>query len=310
MSPPSLPPPSVPLVDRAELARFAWLSIGAAVTTVGLKTLAWQLTGSVGLLSDALESLVNLLAAVVALLVVKIAASPPDAEHQHGHDKAEYFSSGLEGALIMVAAISIVAAAIPRLFAPQPLEAVGLGLGVSAAASLVNLVVGRILVRTGKKHRSITLEADGHHLLTDVWTSVGVIVGVAAVQLTGLLWLDPVLAILVAVQILWTGAKLLRRSGMGLLDTSVPPEERVVIEAALDTFKTEGVSWHALRTRQSGPRRFIVVHVLVPGEWTVQRGHDMLERIEAALRETGPGTSVTTHMEPREDARAYTDQEL
>lgn len=307
-SPAPLAPP--PLEHRSHLARFAWLSIGAAVTTVALKTLAWQLTGSVGLLSDALESLVNLLAAVVALVVIRVAASPPDAEHPHGHDKAEYFSSGLEGALIIVAAISIVATAFPRLFAPAALEQVGLGLGVSAVASLVNLVVGRTLVRTGKTHRSITLEADGHHLLTDVWTSVGVIVGVAAVQLTGLLWLDPVLAILVALQILWTGAKLLRRSGMGLLDTSVPPEERAVIEAQLDRFKAEGVSWHALRTRQSGPRRFIVVHVLVPGSWTVQRGHDVLERIESALRETGPGTSVTTHLEPLEDARAYTDQEL
>ena len=283
------PPPAPP--NRGHLARYAWLSIAAAFTTIALKTVAWQLTGSVGLLSDALESLVNLVAAVVALIVVKYAAAPPDAEHEHGHDKAEYFSSGLEGALIMVAAVSIVASAVPRLLAPQPLESVGLGLAVSAAASLVNLLVGRKLIGVGKKERSITLEADGHHLMTDVWTSGGVIVGVA-------------------LQILWTGGKLMKRSGMGLLDTSVTAEERHVIEAALDAFKTDGVDWHALRTRQAGSRRFIVVHVLVPGDWTVQRGHDLLERVETALRATAPGTSVTTHLEPLEDARAYGDQGL
>lgn len=293
-----------------DLTRYAWMSIAAGFTTLGLKMLAWWMTGSVGLLSDALESIVNVVAAIVALLALRVAASPPDAEHEYGHNKAEYFSSGLEGALIIAAAIAIVASAVPRLLQPRQLEAVSLGLVVSTAASVVNLVVGRILIQRGKKHRSITLEADGHHLMTDVVTSVGVIVGVAATQITGFLRLDPLIAIGVALQIMWTGGRLLHRSGMGLLDTSVTKEERVAIEAALDRYRAEGASWHALRTRKSGSRRFITVHILVPGGWTVQRGHDLLERLEEDLRALEPSTTVITHLEPLEDKRAHADQEL
>lgn len=293
-----------------DLTRYGWLSVGAGVTTLALKLLAWWLTGSVGLLSDALESIVNVVAALVAVWVLRVAAAPPDVEHEHGHDKAEYFSSGLEGALILAAAIAIIVSAVPRLLAPRPLEAVSVGLVVSTGASAVNLAVSRILLRAGRRHRSITLEADGRHLMTDVWTSAGVMVGVAAVQLTGLLWLDPVLAIGVALQITWTGGRLLHRSGMGLLDSSVAKEDRAAIEAVLERYRAEGATWHALRTRLSGARRFVSVHVLVPGDWTVKRGHDLLERLEADLRATAPMTTVMTHLEPVEDESAYADTEL
>ncbi len=293
-----------------DLVRFGWVSLAAGITTLTLKALAFWLTGSVGLLSDAVESIVNVVAAIVAIWVLRVAAAPPDEEHEHGHHKAEYFSSGLEGALIVVAAFSIIASAVPRLITPRPLEAVTLGLGVSAGASLVNLGVGLKLLRTGRRVRSITLEADGHHLLTDVWTSAGVIVGVAATYLTGWLILDPLLAIAVALQILRTGWKLLHRSGMGLLDTSVSPEDRAAIVAVLDRYQAEGARWHALRTRLAGPRRFVSVHVLVPGDWTVKRGHDLLERLESDIRATSPMTTVITHLEPLEDEAAYTDLSL
>lgn len=297
-------------IETIDLSRYAWLSIAAGLVTLGLKAVAWRVTGSVGLLSDALESIVNVVAALAAFWALRVAATPPDAEHQHGHDKAEYFSSGFEGALIIVAALAIVATAVPRLVAPRPLETVGAGLVVSAVASLINLAVGRYLIIVGKRHGSITLEADGRHLLTDVWTSAGVIVGVALVSLTGFLRLDPLLAIGVALHILATGWSLVRRSGMGLLDTAVPEAERAAIEAVLDRYRVEGAIWHALRTRQSGARRFVSVHVLVPGRWTVRRGHDLLERIETELRQLTPRMTVLTHLEPIEDERAYADEEL
>lgn len=292
------------------LTRYAWLSIAAGVTTLGLKTVAWRLTGSIGLLSDAIESIVNVVAAIVALWALTVAAAPPDEEHEHGHYKAEYFSSGFEGALIIFAAVAIIVSAVPRLLAPQPLEQLSVGLVVSAGASVVNLVVGQILIRTGRKYGSITLEADGHHLMTDVWTSVGVIVGVALAGFTGWIWLDPLLAIFVALQILRTGYKLVRRSGMGLLDTAVPKDVRATIEAVLDRYRAEGALWHALRTRQAGQRCFVSVHILVPGAWTVERGHDLLECLEADLHEAVPMMTVLTHLEPIEDERAYDDAGL
>ncbi len=291
--------------SRGSLARYAWMSIGAAVVTIALKSTAYVLTGSVGLLSDALESIVNLVAAIVALFALRFASLPPDAEHPHGHDKVEYFSSGLEGALIFVAALTIIVSAIPRFVNPVELTEVGVGLAVSVAASAVNLVAARALIRAGKEHASITLEADGHHLMTDVWTSVGVLVGVGAVKLTGENRLDPVIAMAVAVHILWAGFKLVRRSASGLLDTALPTEELQAIEAKLAPFRTDDVTWHAVKTRQSGSRRFVSLHVLVPGSWSIQRGHDLVERIEAAIRETGPRTFVMTHIEPIEDQRAY-----
>lgn len=293
-----------------DLRRFALISIAAAIATILLKGAAWWLTGSVGLLSDAIESFVNLAGALMALWMLYIAAQPADAEHPHGHDKAEYFSSAFEGFLIVVAAVSIGYTAVNRLMHPQPLEAVGFGLLVSVLASAVNFGVARILLRAGTEHRSITLEADAHHLMTDVWTSVGVIGGVALVWLTGLNWLDPVIALLVAANIVWTGWQLMRRSASGLMDVALPASERARIERILATFGGDGVRFHALRTRQAGRRAFISVHVLVPGDWSVKAAHDYSERIEAALREQFPHVNVTTHLEPIEDPLSMADESL
>lgn len=294
----------------AHLKPFAWLSIGAALTTMGLKTWAWWLTGSVGLLSDAMESLVNLAGALMALWMLTVAAQPADERHAYGHGKAEYFSSAFEGMLILLAALSIAYAAVGRLLQPQPLEALGLGLAVSVLASLINLVTGWVLLRAGRAHRSITLEADGQHLLTDVWTSVGVLLGLAAVWATGWLWLDPVLALVVAANILWTGFRLVHRSASCLMDEALPPEQLERIGATLAIYEARGLAFHALRTRQAGTRAFVSLHVLVPGRWSVQHGHDMAEEIEAAIRACLPHAHVTTHLEPLEDPLSLEDQEL
>lgn len=293
-----------------DLTRYAWLSIAAAGVTIVLKGVAWWLTGSVGLLSDAMESFVNLAGALMALAMLTLAMRPADAGHPHGHGKAEYFSSAFEGLLILIAALSIGYAAIDRLMAPRPLEAIGPGLAVSALASLVNLGVARILLRVGRAHRSITLEADAHHLMTDVWTSVGIIFGVALVALTGWLWLDPVIALGVAVNILWTGWNLLHRSAGGLMDASLPREELLAIDAVLDRYRAQGLAFHALRTRQAGSDAFATLHVLVPGAWTVQAGHDWCERLERDLAEVVPRLHVTTHLEPIEDPASLDDVDL
>jgi len=292
------------------LARFAWLSIAAAVTTIAMKTVAWRMTGSVGLLSDALESVVNLVAAIMTLLMVTLAARPPDEEHAYGHSKAEYFSSIVEGALILVAALAIAWAATDRLLHPQPLEQAGLGLVVSAGASLVNLVVARVLFAAGRLHRSIALEADAHHLMTDVWTSAGVLVGIGVVAVTGWTVLDPLVAIGVAINIVWTGVQLIRRSALGLLDTALPEGERALLQQVLDRHDAAYVRFHAVRTRQAGARRFVSMHVLVPGEWTVTRGHRLLEQIEAEIRAALPGSTVLTHLEAMEDPASWEDQGL
>ena len=297
-------------MPHATLIRYAWLSIAAALSTILLKGWAWWLTGSVGMLSDALESFVNLAGAMMALAMLSVAAMPADDNHAHGHGKAEYFSSGFEGLLILIAAVSIGYAAIDRLLNPQPLEAIGIGLAVSVAASIINLATSRILMDVGRKYRSITLEADAHHLRTDVWTSAGVIVGVGLVWLSGWLWLDPVIALLVALNIIWTGWQLLQRSAAGLMDVSVPVEDLKAIEGVLDSYRRQGLDFHALRTRQAGSRAFISLHVLVPGEWTVQLGHDWSERIEADIRQAVPHAHTTTHLEPKEDPVSLADQEL
>jgi cation diffusion facilitator family transporter len=294
--------------DRSSLTKYAWLSIGAALSTIFLKTLAFLLTGSVGLLSDAAESVVNLIGAIVALVMLTIAARPADASHAHGHSKAEYFSSGIEGVLIVIAAIFIAAAAINRLLNPQPLEEVGIGLIVAVAASTINFFVSRVLLRAGKRYKSITLEADAKHLMTDVWTSVGVIGGVAAVAITGWLPLDPIIALLVAANILWTAYGLLRRSAQGLMDASLPTAEQAIVVKVLDSYKTQGVDYHALRTRQAASRGFISFHLLVPGSWTVQRGHAMLDQIENEICQALPGASVTAHLEPLEDPVSFEDK--
>jgi cation diffusion facilitator family transporter len=301
-------------MERSSLTRYAWLSIGAALATIGLKSLAYLLTGSVGLLSDAVESLVNLAAASMALFMLIIAARPADDEHQYGHSKAEYFASSVEGILILVAAAAIGYAAARRMIHPQAIEQAGIGLIVSTGASAVNLVVARILLRAGKTHSSITLEADARHLMTDVWTSVGVIAGVGGVALTGWQILDPIVAIGVAVNIVWTGVRLMRRSVEGLMDVALSPEDSGKVQKVLDKYKDkykeQGVEFHALRTRQAAGRRFVSVHVLVPGKWTTHKGHHLLEDIEAEIREALPGANVITHLEPLEDPVSFQDMEI
>jgi cation diffusion facilitator family transporter len=294
----------------ASLKRYAWLSIAAALATILLKGGAWWLTGSVGMLSDALESFVNLAGAMMALAMLSLAAQPADDNHAHGHGKAEYFSSAFEGLLIFLAAAGIAYAAIERLLNPQPLEAVAIGLAVSVVASVVNLITSRILMGVGRKYKSIALEADAHHLLTDVWTSAGVIVGVGLVWATGWLWLDPVIALLVALNIIWTGWQLLQRSAAGLMDVSIPETDIRAIEDILDRYRQQGLEFHALRTRQAGTRAFISFHILVPGMWSVQLGHDWSERIEADIRQAISYAHITTHLEPKEDPVSLEDQHL
>lgn len=297
--------------NRASLTKFAWLSIGAAICTIALKTGAYFLTGSVGLLSDAIESLVNLVGAGMALLMLSIAARPADEDHVYGHTKAEYFASSTEGFLILGAAVGIIGAAVQRLIQPREIEQLGLGLVVSIAASLINLIVARILLRAGKQRKSITLEADADHLMTDVWTSVGVIGGVGVVGLTGWNILDPIVAIIVALNIIWTGAKLVRRSVSGLMDEVLPEQEQNLIQKVMGKYREKGVNFHALRTRQAAARRFISVHVLVPGDWTVHDAHHIAEDFENDIREAlGGAITVFTHLEPAEDEISMDDIHL
>jgi cation diffusion facilitator family transporter len=290
--------------------RYAMLSIAVAVITIGLKLGAYLLTGSVGLFSDAAESVVNLVAAVAALWALIYAARPPDEEHAFGHNKAEYFSSGLESALILIAAVWIGLTAWDRLLDPQPLQNVGLGLTITLVASAINGGAALAILRAGRRLRSITLRADAHHLLTDVWTSLGVVLGIVTVQLTGWLILDPLIALLVTANILWTGVRLLRDTAQGLLDRALPPENREAITEVLSRYEKQGIRFHALRTRASGPRRFISMHVLVPGEWTVQRGHNLSERIERDLATVLPHSTFFIHIEPSEDPVSFADQTL
>jgi cation diffusion facilitator family transporter len=292
------------------LTRFAWLSIGAALVTMLIKAAAYFLTGSMGLLSDALESTVNLGAAVMALIILRLVALPPDEEHAYGHGKAEYFSSGVEGTLITFAAVAISLAAVQRLLEPRPLERVGLGLAVASLAAGINLAVALVLRRVGGQHRSITLEADSQHLLTDVWTTVGVVIGVSAASLTGWQALDPLVALAVAANIAWSGVRLVRRSLLGLMDTALPPGELRAVRSVLEEFAQKKVRYHALRTRQAGARTFVSFHVQVPGTWSVQRGHDLLEAMERKIRQTLPGVTVFTHLEPAEDPVSFEDQTL
>jgi cation diffusion facilitator family transporter len=284
--------------DRSTLTRFAWLSICAAVVTIGLKFIAYRFTGSVGLLSDAIESVVNLVGGIMALAMLTIAARPADEDHPYGHSKAEYFSSGVEGSLILLAAVSIGYTAIGRLISPKPLEQIGLGLAVSVLASLVNLVVALLLLRVGRKRSSITLEANAQHLLTDVWTSVGVLVGVAAVALTGWQRLDPIVALVVAANIVWTGVGIVRRSTAGLMDSALSAQDLAAVQRVLQSHEQVGLQFHKLQTRQAGAIKFVSVHVQVPGDWTVDRGHQAAGRIAVDIRQTLPEAFVITHLEP------------
>ncbi|KAB8141322.1 cation transporter [Chloroflexia bacterium SDU3-3] len=300
------PQPSSPAPTR-----FAWLSIAAAVITIAIKFAAYMVTGSVGLLSDALESVVNLVTAVLTLIILGIAMRPPDEEHAYGHSKAEYFSSAAEGIMIVGAAVSIIASAVPRLLAPQPLESAGLGLALSLAATLVNLVVAQVLLRASRTHSSIALEGESHHLMTDVYTSGGVLVGILLVTITGIERLDPIIALLVALNIIWSGVKLMRSSADGLMDAALPAEDRQAIITVLDRYVAEQqIGYHALRTRMAGARRFTSMHILVPNTWTVSQGHDIVEQIERDIRAALPGTTVFTHLEPIEDPTSFEDTNL
>jgi cation diffusion facilitator family transporter len=291
-----------------DLTRFAWLSIFTGIAVFGLKIGAYALTGSVGLLSDALESIVNIVAAVVALIALRTAMKPADERHHFGHGKAEYFSAQIEGFMILLAAIVIIGTAIERLLKPAPLEKIGWGLAISTVASLLNGGVAFILMRAGRKYRSPVLDADGRHLLTDVWTSVGVLIGVVAVQLTGLLRLDALVAMAVGLNIIITGVNLLRESTGALMDKALPAEDHDAIVSVLKKFESDTVKFHALQTRQAGRHRFVSMHVLVPAAWTIQQGHDLSEDLEGQIIELLPDTTVHTHVEPIEDPRSWQDE--
>ncbi len=296
--------------DRRSISRYAWLSIAAALVTIGLKTLAYLFTGSVGLLSDAIESVVNLTAAIFALYVIRVGVRPPDEQHAYGHEKAEYFSSGAEGAMILIAALSIITVCVHRLIDPQALSRIDVGIVISVLASLVNLGVSRIILSAGRRHRSIALEADAQHLMTDVWTSAGVIAGIGLAALTGWYILDPLLGLTVAVHIAWMGVRLMQRSILGLMDTALPSGDLDKVQAVLRRNTSDDIQFHALMTRQSGARSFVSVHIQVPGSWSVQKGHDLAEKIESEIREELPQVTVFTHIEPREDPLSFADIHL
>ncbi|HEU4644166.1 MAG TPA: cation diffusion facilitator family transporter [Burkholderiales bacterium] len=292
------------------IVRYAWLSVAAALVTMALKGTAAWLTGSLGLLSDALESFVNLGAALIAVVSLKVAAREPDEKHPYGYTKAEYFSAAVEGALIVLAALAIVAVAVPRLIEPRPIARFDIGIVISLVAAAVNLGTALVLLRAGKRHDSIALEADGYHLLTDVWTSIGVVVGVGATVLTGWLALDPLIAIAVAAHIAWTGAKVLRRSLLALMDRALPEPEMEHIREILEPYRTRGLDYHALRTRRAGRLRLVDMHLLVPGAMTVSEAHRVADEIENQIRAALPGSAVLTHLEPIEDPASYQDQDL
>ena len=295
-------------MEQNSLKQFIYLSIAAAVATILLKFCAFYLTGSMGFFSDALESFVNLIGAIIALIMLHISAKPADKEHEYGHTKAEYFSSAIEGALIVLAALSIIRSAVPRIIEPTPLENLNIGLLFSLGASLINLVVALILIKNGKKRNSIVLEADGKHLMTDVWTSIGVIAGILVVKLTGIYILDPIIAILVAINIIYTGYQLISRSASGLMDASISEEAMKKITAYLDSLKEKNIDYHSLMTRQAGQRMFISVHLLVPGWWTVKKGHDYADLIEQSIEDMfDVPVTVSTHIEPIEDPASMND---
>ncbi|QHN26362.1 cation diffusion facilitator family transporter [Gordonia pseudamarae] len=288
-----------------DLSRWALLSIAAAAVTIALKMTAWLVTGSVGLLSDAAESVVNLVAAVVAFIALKVAARPADANHNFGHQKSEYFSAIIEGTCIAIAAVVIIVSAAERLMNPKDIESAGIGLLISVVAALINGAAAWALIRAGRRHRSVTLEADGKHLATDVWTTAGILVAIALVAITGWNILDPIVAIAVAVNILFVGGGLVGRAAAGLMDSALPDEQRAAIDAVLDEFGTPEVTFHDVRTRESGHVRFMQMHMLVPGDWTVQRAHDLAEQVEARLEAVVDDLIPTIHVEPIGDPRAY-----
>jgi len=301
---------SLARMKERPLTYYARLSVVAAVLTFVLKLAAWRLTGSVGLLSDALESLANLAAAFVALGSLAVAARPADEDHAFGHSKAEYFAAGVEGTLIIGAAGAIGWNAVDRFFSPQALHEPFMGIAISIAASLVNLAVARVLIAVARRRDSVALGADAKHLMTDVWTSAAVIAAVALVAFTGWKWLDPLIGLFLALHIVATGVTLVRESMLGLMDTGLPADQLETIRTTLAKYAPEGVQYHALLTRRAAARRFMSVHLLMPGAWPISRGHDLAERIEADLRKAVPGLVVLTHLEPDDDPVSWHDVEL
>lgn len=297
-------------MTTSHLNRLALLSVLAAVVTIAMKCVAWGVTDSAGMLSDALESLVNLLAAATAYVSLWYASRPADATHTYGHEKIEYFASGLEGVLIMLAGFGAVIIAVERLIAPKPLTDLGIGLLLSGIAALINLTVGVLLLRAGRRHRSIVLEADGHHLLADVYTTAAVIAGLGLVAMTGWIWVDPVLAILVGLNILVTGFRLIRRSFHGLMDHALPVVEQERVREVIRATLPEGADFHALRTRQAGRRTFAEFHLLVPGRRSVSDAHSLAHRVEAALHVAFPDLTATIHIEPIDEKASWESQEL
>jgi cation diffusion facilitator family transporter len=294
--------------SQINLAKFAWMSIIVSVVVFGMKMAAWWATGSVGLLSDALESTVNIVAAVVALFALRTAMKPADAMHHFGRGKAEYFSASIEGFMILLAALIIVYTAIDRIISPRELEQIGWGLTISTVAAVINGGSALILLRAGKLHRSPVLIADGKHLMTDVWTSVGVIVGVGLVVVTGWNRLDGIVALAVGLNIIVTGINLLRSSTAGLMDKALSDDDHLKIVNVLTKYESDEVKFHALQTREAGRQRFVSMHVLVPGAWTIQKGHDLSEELEAGIIAELPDTIITTHVEPLEDERSWADE--
>lgn len=298
-------------MTKKPLSFYAWLSVVAAILTITLKIAVYLSTNSVSFLSDALESFINLAAALLAVWMIRVSERPPDDDHEFGHDKAQYFSSGIEGTLIFLAAIGIIIAALNRIFLPQPIENISFGLAISFVATLINLGVGQLLIKVGKQNDSIVLEADGHHLMTDVWTSVGIIVAIFIVSLTGWLILDPIFALLVALSIALTGYKLIRRSVLGLMDTVIDAKSS---EKAIKILEKQsenlGITYHAFRTRKSGARKFIYFHLLVPDEWSVKKGHQLAHEIEEEIVQSIHNSVVFIHLEPLKDPLSMDDVEL
>lgn len=298
------------MFPSAPAARFALLSVAAALLIFVLKLVAWQLTGSVTLLSDALESVANFAAALVAVATIAISARPADDEHAYGHSKVEYFAGGVEGALILLAAVGIGFSAVNRFFDPRALTGFGPGLAVTILAATLNLLMARILFHAAKRHHSVALDADAKHLMTDVWTSAAAVAALILIRFTGLTWLDPAIGLVLTFHIVLTGIRLVHQSMLGLMDTCLPAEELTRIRSILDRHAAEGIAWHALRTREAGIRRFMSVHVLVPGTWSVTRGHDLAETLETELRNAVPRLHVLTHLEPLEDPASFRDATL
>jgi len=292
---------------RKPLASIVWFSIIASVLTISIKSGAYYLTGSVGFMSDAMESLVNLVAGIVAFVALTIASRPADREHPFGHDKAEYFSSLIEGVLILLAAVGIIYSAINRLYHPRPLEDLGYGMALSILATSINFATARVLLHYGKKHDSITLEADAHHLMTDVWTTLGIVAGIVMVKFTSWQLLDPLMAIAVGCSIIYTGGKLVVRSADGLMDSKLSEKELILIKQVLDRYRSQGIDYHALYTRQASSKRFVTFHLLFPGDMTVLQAHKVSKTVEEEIASVLPHSDVFIHIEPMNDPDAFDD---